>query len=237
MSAYLKSAGFSALVCWEMTKRYALALKFSAYKFFACGDEHEARRAIWGKSAPSLDQAPVPLRRPISQRIVQAWTVSAGDRGDCTEALRTFVDTQNQLDRADVFHNELAVFSPTVDALVVSYKNGMRKYAVVYKSDIVFPPSTARPADQCGKVFTAIFNYIDDPEKTADVTKIVQPLSGPCRDFYVGSTYETTVEDVILFEKLFSSADCNPSGVHSVTLTTAEGLYMTFRRDQTLSEL
>lgn len=61
---------------------------------------------------------------------------------------KQFIKHCNTLDRQDVFHSRLVNFITTHkdDAheergLLVVYKNGMRTFAVIYKDDIVFPPS------------------------------------------------------------------------------------------------
>jgi len=235
----VESLAFSTMVCWEIAKRYAIAIKYTGAKLIV--DNDKDRKAIWGKSAPSLENPPIPLNRPISQRIVQAWMVSEDESPrECLQEFRKFIDEKNQLSRKDVFHNSLSAFEKNSgnQKLVVVYKNGMRTFSVVYKDDIVFPPSTpSKSTAATQKNFTAILNY-QNPEHTEEATQLVQTLSGPCRDFYVGSTYETTVKDVIIYRRLVSSSQCHDEDpIINLTLTTDEGLYMTFDDNASLSDL
>jgi len=226
---------FSGLVGWEKAKRYLHVIRHRASQsldFFFQDDsnEEDRRRAVWGQSAPSLDAPPIPLNRPISQRVLSAWLLCRKNISEsptlqpCTEEFRTFLNEKNLLKRrrSDIFHNFLENFTPASAEhsdlvqpaaerkLLVFYKNGVREFAVVYKKDIVFPPSVSQKAvpedENCLDVLNASFFDI-----TVDnITKISKQLKGPGRDFYRGSTYETTVFDICLVscaQKILSVRD------------------------------
>jgi hypothetical protein len=232
---------FSALVYWEITKRYISSVRYYGNRFlqFLFCDESDIdirRRSTWGRSAPSLDVPPIPLTRPISQRVLGAWLffrplrndnvdgrnwpaveadnansdyypeenkndVTLDDDDDmhvCTGEFRAFLDEQNLLSRDDIFHNFLRNFHVSHgenDRLVVFYKNGMRTFAVVYKTDIVFPPSV--PQQQPTNNEMPLSNEMDtsDPE-------IIKLLQGPGQDFYIGSTYQAITNDVLLVDRI-----------------------------------
>lgn len=199
-----QSCVFSSLVYWEIGKRYLLAARHTGgraldFLFSNESEEEYHRRAVWGRSAPSLEAAPIPLTRPISQRVISAWLLSSSGEQlkQCTDEFRVFLNNQNLLKRADIFHNFLSKFSAPAEEerLVVIYKNGMRTYAVVYKTDIVFPPSVP-PLVKGGGASPKMTSMT--MAAGGDVTAVAKQLMGPGADFYAGSTYETTVYDVLL---------------------------------------
>lgn len=155
----------------------------------------------WGRSAPSLESAPVIPPRSMSSRIVGAKLISSdGSKEDCTQVFQNFLEQHNVLERKDIFVNNLENFlkitqTELVSAqLVVTFKNGMRQCTVFYNKDIVFPPSVSSPSTAQkprtqpiheAKLFGENGFYII-------CTPYVRSLAGPMDDFYVGSSYETT---------------------------------------------
>jgi hypothetical protein len=159
----------------------------------------------WGRSAPSLDSAPVIPPRSFQERVVSACVVNATEKIECTVAFKLFLEKYNVLERRDIFLNYLDVFfrnfffpdEPTGQncLLLVIYKNGTRTCAVFYAKDIVFPPSMPVSANlnrQNGNVKIKEAKIVGENGIFMPCTPYVKALAGPADDFYVESSYETT---------------------------------------------
>jgi hypothetical protein len=209
----MQACGFCLLVAWQRLKRQAYAWRHyvNAAIWGADMPESEVR---WGDTAPNLNEPEVPLVRKLSERVQDVVAIrNGGDSQDVTAEFRQFLDECNTLNRKDVFYYPcLPILSSPhqgldhreaggeIVRLVVRYKNGMQSFCVVYKDDVVFPPSTRAPGNLIGSGIQAaelVHRETGGGEVVSgNVLDLVKSLAGPCRDFYEGSSYETRVSDV-----------------------------------------
>lgn len=218
LRSWIISCVFAGLVGWERIRRYFIAIRHRAQRHIhsllaSDLDSDDSQPEILGRNAPSLDDSPAPMSRPLSQRITSAWIVGQElDIRPCTEELRKFMDNHNiWSDRSDIFYNQLSTFIPGDVAdqrrLLVLFKNGMRKFSVVYKNAIVFPPAVSPKVGF--KIDSEIANvqvdaklFNNDSEHghvgRLTITEVFKQLAGPAGDYYLGSCYESTVNDLAI---------------------------------------
>jgi hypothetical protein len=222
MAPFWKEIVWKLWVCWISTRTWFNKVWFRFSGCFRENNNTEGLARRWGDSAPNLNEAPRgPLARPLEKRIMRAYGLLKSGQGSQQEWMNlTSVVTEiignnkesNLAARPDIYISTIqGGFHPNLEKLFVTYKHGMREYHVCYKDTFVFPPATNLPVinvednDRGPKGEGAVSGDAFGSSLLlygvafSDISLLWREFSGPGRDFYSGSDYETTIRDIVQF--------------------------------------